>query len=376
MNVFLHIDLNVFMVAICLIMFFANRGMVEKRMAQNIIFRLLIVSNIALLILEAITWLLEGHPSPVLIPLYYIVTILLYILTPIPALLWLMYVNWQLFQNSRKLKTSVIIFGIPAAVCMILTVLSPLNGWMFTIDANNIYQRGVLYPLLAFTCFFPTIFAALLLAINRKRISKKMLVLMLLFTVPPLLGAVAQVLFYGITVLWSSITISIFFIHTNIQSTQIHVDHLTGAFNRRQLDVILEDRIHTAQSKQPLSCILLDIDHFKSINDTLGHIAGDEALKDASALLQSCIRKRDLLARFGGDEFIIITDIDNDKTLGELCQRIRQAVEGFNQSCHRNYTLGFSIGSAVYDPDSGWSKDRYIAHVDSLMYLDKNGGRK
>ncbi len=121
----------------------------------------------------------------------------------------------------------------------------------------------------------------------------------------------------------------------------------------------MEDRIHTAQSKQPLSCILLDIDHFKSINDTLGHIAGDEALK-TFRMLQSCIRKRDLLARFGGDEFIIITDIDNDKTLGELCQRISRRWKALTKAVHRNYTLGFSIGSAVYDPDSGWSKDAIL----------------
>jgi len=376
MSEFLHIDLNVFMVAICVIMYLANRNTSERTQVQNLLFRLLILSNMALLVLEAITWLLEGHPSPVLIPLYYAVTTLLYILTPLPALLWVLYVNWHIYPSMHRLRIMMYAFGIPFGICAFLSLTTPLTNWMFTISAANVYQRGVLYPLLAFISFFPVFYASALVIIHKKRIPPKIARLMVLYMLPPILGSLAQVLVYGITVLWSSITVSIFLIHTNIQSNQIHLDHLTGAINRRQLDIILGDRIHAAQNKQPLACILLDIDHFKAINDTLGHIAGDEALKDASALLQSCIRKRDLLARFGGDEFIIITDIGSEQALCELKLRIRQAVEHFNSEKKRNYKLGFSIGSAVYDPATGWSKDRYIAHIDALMYLDKNGNDK
>lgn len=376
MSEFLHIDLNVFMVAICVIMYFANRNTSDRTQVQNLLFRLLILSNMALLILEAITWLLDGHPSPVLIPLYYAVTTLLYILTPLPALLWVLYVNWHIYPSMHRLTRGVYAFGIPFGICAVLSLTTPLTNWMFTIDANNVYQRGVLYPLLAFVSFFPVFYASALVIIHKKRIPPKIARLMVLYMLPPIIGSLAQVLVYGITVLWSSITVSIFLIHTNIQSNQIHLDHLTGAINRRQLDIILSDRIHAAQNKQPLACILLDIDHFKAINDTLGHLAGDEALKDASALLQSCIRKRDLLARFGGDEFIIITDIGSEQALCELNLRIRQAVEHFNSEKKRSYKLGFSIGSAVYDPESGLSKDRYIAHIDSLMYRDKNGDEK
>ncbi|MEN6418780.1 MAG: GGDEF domain-containing protein [Clostridiaceae bacterium] len=376
MSEFLHIDLNVFMVAICVIMYFANRSTSDRTQVQNLLFRLLILSNMTLLVLEAATWLLDGHPSPVLIPLYYSVTTLLYILTPLPAALWVLYVSWHIFPSMHRLRSTMYAFGIPFGICVVLSLTTSLTNWMFTIDANNVYQRGVLYPLLAVVSFFPIFYASALVLIHKKRISEKIARLMLLYMLPPVLGAFAQVHVYGITVLWSSITVSIFLIHTNIQSNQIHLDHLTGAINRRQLDAILSDRISGVQSKQPLACILLDIDHFKAINDTLGHIAGDEALKDASALLQGCIRKRDLLARFGGDEFIIITDIGSEQALFELTQRIRQAVDCFNSEKKRNYTLGFSIGSAVYDPASGWNKDRYIAHIDSLMYLDKNGDDK
>jgi len=100
-------------------------------------------------------------------------------------------------------------------------------------------------------------------------------------------------------------------------------------------------------------------------------VAGDEALKDASAILKTCIRKGDFLARFGGDEFIILTDIDDEAALQEMSNRIRESVQRFNSARQRPYTLNFSIGCAVYDPDSGWDKNDFIAHVDALMYENK-----
>lgn len=371
MNVFLHIDLNIFMIIICLIMFFSSCAMSEKHMIHNRIFRMLILSTMILLALESITWMLDGHATPFLIIIYYIITILLYLLTPLPSALWALYVNLQLFHDTKKFKKEAILFGIPIAVNALITLTTPLTGWWFTIDANNVYQRGILYPLMALISFMPIVYASISILVHRKRISKNLTILMLLFMVPPILGSVVQVLFYGTTLLWSSITVAIFLVYSNVQSNQIFIDHLTGVFNRRQLDVLLTDRIKAAKNKQPLSCILLDINHFKAINDTLGHVVGDEALKDASAILKSSIRKGDVLARFGGDEFIILTDVDNEATLQDVSQRIHENARQASRTMDRPYTLDFSIGYAVYRPDSGWDKKDFIAYVDALMYKNK-----
>ena len=236
------------------------------------------------------------------------------------------------------------------------------------------YQRGSLYPVLALISFWPTLYASISILVHRKRLSRKFRVLMLLFMVPPVIGTVVQVLFYGITLLWSSITISIFLVYSNIQNDQIYVDHLTGVFNRRQLDTLLSDRIRSARNHVPLSCVMLDIDHFKTINDSLGHVAGDEALKDASAILKTCIRKSDFLARFGGDEFMILTDIDNEAALKDLSDRIRENVRRFNRMQQRPYTLDFSIGYAIYDPETSGDMNDFIAYVDTLMYENKTAG--
>lgn len=374
MDVFLHVDLNIFMMIICMIMYFSSRGMNEKQMVHQQIFRLLILSDFALLALESVTWMLDGRATPALIALYYVVTVFLYLLTPIPSALGALYVNCQLFHNVQRLKREAVLFGIPIAVSTLVTLTSPLTGFWFTIDSANVYQRGSLYPVLALISFWPTLYASISILVHRKRLSRKFRVLMLLFMVPPVIGTVVQVLFYGITLLWSSITISIFLVYSNIQNDQIYVDHLTGVFNRRQLDTLLSDRIRSARNHVPLSCVMLDIDHFKTINDSLGHVAGDEALKDASAILKTCIRKSDFLARFGGDEFMILTDIDNEAALKDLSDRIRENVRRFNRMQQRPYTLDFSIGYAIYDPETSGDMNDFIAYVDTLMYENKTAG--
>ncbi len=371
MEVFLHIDLNLFMVFICIIMFFSSRSMNERQMVHLKIFRMLILSNLLLLVLESITWLLDGYVSSYSGILYYIVTILLYLITPLPAAFWALFVNYQLFHDSKRLKQEAILFGIPIAISSLITLITPWTGIWFTIDSANIYQRGAWYPLLALISFWPMLYASGSILIHRKKISKKLLVLMLMFMAPPFIGFIVQTQAYGTTVLWSSITISIFLVHSNLQSTQSHLDHLTGLNNRRLLDAFLTDRFKMTKNRQPLSCIMLDINHFKSINDKLGHVAGDEALKDASAILKDSIRKGDFLARFGGDEFVILAEIAEESTLKDMSNRIRDNVLRFNNAQDRPYTLEFSIGYAVYNPDSGWDKNEFIAHVDALMYENK-----
>lgn len=374
MDIFLHVDLNIFMMMICMIMYFSCRSMNEKQMVHQQIFRLLILSNFALLALESVTWMLDGRATPALIVLYSVVTVFLYLLTPVPAALGALYVSCQQFHDTQRLKREVVLFGIPIIVSSLITLITPLTGIWFTIDSANVYRRGALYPIFAVLSFWPVLYATVSILVHRRRLSKKFRILMLLFMVPPVIGTAVQVLYYGITLLWSSITISIFLVYSNMQNDQIYVDHLTGVFNRRQLDTLLSDRIRSARNNVPLSCVMLDIDHFKKINDTLGHVSGDEALKDASAILKGCIRKGDFLARFGGDEFVILTDIDNEAALKDLSERIGENVRKFNRMQQRPYTLDFSVGYAIYDPNSNWNMNDFISYVDNLMYLNKTAG--
>lgn len=377
MQIFLRIDLNLFMAAVCLVVYFTSRNISEKRLLHNRIFRWLTLCVFCLLILESLTWVLDGDCSKTLIFCNQIVTISLFLLTPIPGFLWALYVQSQLFHDAKALRVPLLAYGIPIGICELMTLSTPLTHWMYYFDQSQIYHRGPWYPLLALLSILPLVTSVVAVWVHQSRITRKSAWMLTLFSVITLTSSLAQVLFYGIAVIWSSITLALLLAYTNLQNDQVYLDHLTGLFNRRQMDIHLSDRVRMAKDGRPLSCILLDIDHFKEVNDRLGHVFGDEALKDASSILKGSIRKGDFLARYGGDEFVILTDIDNEQTLRMLYLRILEHTRVFNETQNRPYAIHFSAGSAVYRPESGQDEQKFISSVDALMYQNKaeNGAK-
>jgi len=371
MEVFLHIDLNLYMSAVCVVIFFSGRNLMERQLIQNRLFRKLILSILFLLILESCTWLLDGAGTRPLIVLNYFVTILLYLLTPVPAAVWALYVKSQIFPEPRALRTESIFFGSVIAISAVFTLLSPVTKVMFYFDSANVYHRGVAYPALAAISLFPVLYAAFLILLHRKKLIKRNFFLLIFLSCLILGSALAQILFYGLAIIWSTIVIAALLVHTNIQNDQAYKDHLTGIFNRRQLDMRLFERIQASAAGHPFSCIMLDINRFKSINDTLGHIVGDDALVSAAAILQSSIRKDDFLSRYGGDEFVILSEIAEEAVLKKLIDRINDNAEAFNRSSCKPYNIDFSMGYAIYRHETGMCPTAFLNHVDMLMYRDK-----
>jgi diguanylate cyclase (GGDEF)-like protein len=149
-------------------------------------------------------------------------------------------------------------------------------------------------------------------------------------------------------------------------------DSLTGLPNRALLQDRLDQDIHRAhRQKKSMALMLLDLDHFKEINDTLGHPVGDQVLKKIGQRLSDYLRESDTVARLGGDEFAIIaTDIDEDDArifVEKIILAIKQVVHVDKQ----NLYVGASIGVAMY-PDHGQDVATLVRHVDIAMYHAKH----
>lgn len=151
-------------------------------------------------------------------------------------------------------------------------------------------------------------------------------------------------------------------------------DALTGLPNRHQL----QQRLGTALSHaydQKVAVIFLDLDHFKNVNDTAGHAAGDSLLCDVAKRLSSCIRATDMLARLGGDEFVIIVEeFETAQHLKELAERILNKMREPFVIESNQYHLGTSIGISVF-PHDGNDGPTLLRCADSAMYLAKELGR-
>ena len=370
MNTFIKIDINIFALVICACMFVFNFRMSEKKHLQNRLFRLIIVVTMLLLAMESLFFSLNGQAGANL--LLNMSAAAIYSLVPLPSVFWALYASYQLYHDSRRLKTEITLLSIPFGVNALLSFTSPLTGLIFMIGSDYLHHRGPLLLLMVAISLIPLAYTAVLYILQRKNVTGKVFLPMILFSAILAAGAVLQVVFEPFPLYYVSLTLAIFVIHTSVQNKQFHLDHLTGLYNRRQLDSHIMGRISASRKGGDFSCIMLDIDNFKEINDCYGHIAGDEALKEASRILKASIRSSDFLARYAGDEFVIVFDISDEQTLQKTIARINENAAQFSRQMLFPYKLSFSVGYNIYRQGSGITHDEFIAGVDARMYRDKN----
>jgi diguanylate cyclase (GGDEF)-like protein/hemerythrin-like metal-binding protein len=149
-------------------------------------------------------------------------------------------------------------------------------------------------------------------------------------------------------------------------------DALTRAWNRRRFEETAEAEIHRSlRYGQPLSLAILDLDHFKRINDSLGHEAGDRALKSVAGAIMGTIRKADSLTRWGGEEFVVLMPNTGLSRGGQVAERVRSAVEGADAGGVGPVTV--SIGLAEFVP--GQTLKEWLGRADTALYQAKQAGR-
>jgi diguanylate cyclase (GGDEF)-like protein len=154
-------------------------------------------------------------------------------------------------------------------------------------------------------------------------------------------------------------------------------DPLTRAYNREHFDARLKAELSYARRhKSDLSLVMLDVDHFKKVNDTYGHQAGDAALVEISSKLPKALRNEDVFARYGGEEFAVILreiDINGARSVGE---RLRSLVKSMQiQSGDQTIRLTVSVGCGALSQVEGLDAAALIALADRRLYAAKRAGR-
>lgn len=149
-------------------------------------------------------------------------------------------------------------------------------------------------------------------------------------------------------------------------------DYLTGAWNRAHLvRVVASEMARSIRFRQPLSALLIDIDHFKDVNDTFGHQAGDTVLREVVALIQKKIRSADLLFRWGGEEFVVLAVSTGYRDAETLAEHLRARVAG-----HRFTGVGpLTVSIGVTERSGDETADAWFKRLDAALFTAKNGGR-
>ncbi len=154
-------------------------------------------------------------------------------------------------------------------------------------------------------------------------------------------------------------------------------DSLTGLYNRRYFNQVIQNEIErNYRDHRSLALAIIDIDHFKSINDNWGHDGGDKVLKDISRIMKSNIRQSDTLARIGGEEFAVIMPNIRQHLAKEVMERLRLDIENSAMYVDDNkLCITVSIGTAVTEPNQMMTADELYNKSDQALYQAKNSGR-
>ncbi|MBN1855435.1 MAG: GGDEF domain-containing protein [Dehalococcoidia bacterium] len=162
--------------------------------------------------------------------------------------------------------------------------------------------------------------------------------------------------------------------HTRAMSYR---DELTGLYNRRGFFSMAEQQVKLSKrTNHNMLLFYCDLDAMKTINDTLGHHEGDMALVDVANILRQTFRESDIIARIGGDEFVVLAIETSDTSVGTLRMRLEQNLIAFEERVGRPYSISLSSGVATYDPNLSESLEQVLSRADDLMYQQKQAHRK
>lgn len=284
---------------------------------------------------------------------------------------WCLYAVYKMFGSSRRVKRYAKIICGPAVLALASVWTTPFTGWVFTIKPGNIYSREWLFLLPTLATIAYVVFGVVYIYSNRKRINKYMIMPIALIIAPIFIGMIIQFLLPGTAIIAMVVTISLVGLYASSQSEFAYIDRLSGVYNRRYLDDYLtglnEDE-NNRKKQKTITGIMLDMDKFKAINDNFGHHVGDDAIAQVGNILRENLGKMNFAARYGGDEFIIITPMLDSDSIKNLIQKLTDAANVKNASGDYPYVLEFSYGYAQFTVGKEKNYDGFMQRMDDNMY--------
>ncbi|MEA4932610.1 MAG: GGDEF domain-containing protein [Lawsonibacter sp.] len=319
------------------------------------------------LFLEVICRVLEGQ---LYICADWVLRVLLALLDSLPSILayfWFLIIKALTGDHSEESGAVRPVYLIAVVVAGLLLFLSVFFGLLYSIDGAS-YVHGSLYiiPIIVASGYF---LASLFVLFRcRSCLRGEEFKILCLLCLLPIAGGLLQAFLHRTYFMWSFTADSLIIFYVYLQERMIQVDSLTGAWTRRSFSQYLcqVERKHRGRS---LGVLFLDLDDFKSINDQYGHVEGDTALRTFSDILKRQLGKEDVLARVGGDEFVILASVYGSEGLHTIKRNIESALKNFNCTSGKSYSLNCSIGMELYDHTG--DLDSTMADVDHLMYKQK-----
>ena len=340
-------------------------------MLDEKIFYSMIILNILQCLIETVVFLMDGKMVHGYHTLLVVLNVILFIINIVFAYSWTIYSDYKLFTDINRIKRIYPFVAIPAILTIIGCLINLTTPVFFTVDENNIYQRTDLFIIPYAVTYSYLAIGVILIYSYRKKVHKYLFLPVILFMIPIMIGSLLQFFFYGYSLVWLGVSIGLIYLYINVQNEASYVDVLSGLYNRQYLGNLLLMYSKKKDTVGVPAGIMLDIDNFKSINNTFGHIVGDDAISTVGKLLHTAVGDKGVICRCGGDEFIILMNISSQNEIVDMVNNIRTHTKLFNESQKKPYNINFSIGYCIYHSENE-SIDDFLKKIDAAMYEDKN----
>jgi diguanylate cyclase (GGDEF)-like protein len=357
---------------VLLYFFLKQQGKIEQ---ADRMFLALWASNFALLALELCVDMLGiYYPRAALAPLLAFLTSLFYAMNAAPGVFYFLYI--QNMIGKRVSKRFLILLLLPWTILSVASAASPWTGWLFVIDQLSQYSRGPYFFLTVVCNYSYLFFGPLYLLVHHKQLQRKIYSTLLVFPFPVAIAGFLQIMFYGLEVLWISLSISLLILFFNVESNHVNRDYLTGLFNRRYFQRMATLAFAKKRAGKPQWAFLLDINGFKAINDTFGHAKGDEALIDLAHILEQTAPKHTVVSRYGGDEFALLTSELSESEVFTFLEILEHKLTAANAASQIPDFISVSVGCARLSVKENTDLDSFLALLDKSMYTAKEESKK
>ncbi len=367
----IHIELNILFFLI-LVRIAYQSAKKENQQMQRVLFRYTVYGIMFNLALDMIWLIVDGKTFPCGVAINQIVNALFLASAIVIGCVWYLYVLETLgYRITHKLALAVMS---PAIVFTALNLISIKTGWIFYITEDNVYVRGSLFWLqtaAALSVLLLSLVHCLIRLVNgRKTVPRRVVLNLIGFYIIPVVGTLVSLPITGMPGTWTCADVSIILMYIDSQDQEIVRDTLTGLNNRKMLPAVFEEYTRQQMPGSLLYLYMMDLDDFKRINDTFGHLAGDGALKAASRLFaQSVDGKRAMVSRVGGDEFLILTLLPDNEAAAEFKNELQARMKQYNEEHSLPYLLNISVGCCAYE--RGESLEAFMARADEELYREK-----
>lgn len=358
-------SLNIFSSIVLIILLVSMFIKKEIYRFSSRLFGYIIVSILLLLILEILSWVFDGTETPIARNLNYIFNVLFFISSGILAGLFSSYVDYIIYKSKERLQKRLYYMHI-FVFMIVLSIINHFNPILFSFNEENIYSREPLILLGLGSVGLLMVYILTLVFQNRKNLRKKSITINI-FVLLPFFAAVLQMITYGLLIMWSGMAVGVIIAYIFTETISTSKDYLTK-LHTRFMTVEYAERL--IEKKTRFAVIMIDLDDYKSFNDEYGHSEGDKILVNFSKVLSKCFHLNSIVSRFGGDEFVIISQ-SSEKNILLSIKDIEDTLKSYDiYPLIKN--LRFSYGYSFSDFNQNKSLDSLLDDADRNMYRLKS----